>query len=182
MTLPTKARWDKYDGYVGNFRADLALDTTSDEANLVLAVGINSSGAVVIGAGQTGISGLMILPVGNDYISGLVLPGPIAGDAVDIGKHGEITNFFPTKFVSGSPGHFDVADTPAAAGTKYYAHADGTVTATRGADGVYVGHTVEASRLIVNVVDDPGVITVADIGATGTASSSTTLHGNGTWA
>lgn len=176
-TLPTKARWDKYDGYVGNFRAMLNADTTADQANIILAVGINSSGAVVIGAGQTGISGLMILPVGNDYITGAVLPGPQAGDAVDIGKHGEITNFFPTKFASSA---FAANDTPAAAGTKYYAHANGTVDAVKGADGIYVGHTVEATRLIVNVVEDFGAVTAAELGS-GTANGSTTLHGNLTW-
>lgn len=150
MTLGTKPRWDKYDGYVGNFRGMLAVDSTTDQANMVLAVGVNGSGAVVIGAGQTGIAGLMILPVGNDYITGAVLPGPIAGDAIDVGKHGEIVNFVPTKLVSGA---FAAADTPAAAGTRYYAHADGTVTPTAGTGSVYVGHTVEASRLIVNVVE-----------------------------
>jgi hypothetical protein len=149
--LSTKARWDKYDGYVGNFRAPLAVDSRADEANIVLAVGINNAGAVVVGSGQTGITGLLILPVGNDYISGAVLPGPQAGDAVDIGKHGEITNFFPTTFGGGV---FSANATPAAAGTAYYAHANGTVDATAGADGVYVGHTVEATRLIVNVVDE----------------------------
>lgn len=151
MTLGTKARWDKYNGYVGNFRAPLAVDSTADQANIVLAVGINNAGAAVVGSGQTGITGLMIMPVGNDYISGQVLPGPQAGDPQDIGKHGEITNFFPTKVTAGV---FAAADTPAAAGTAYYAHPDGTVTATAGADGVYVGHTVEATRLIVNVVDE----------------------------
>lgn len=148
MTLGTKSRWDKYDGYAGNFRGLLAADTTADQANKVLAVGINAAGAVVIGAGQTGITGLLILPVGNDYISGAVLPGPIAGDAIDVGKHGEITNFAPTTFSGGVFGQGT-----SAAGTPYYAHADGTVSATAGAGAVYVGHTVEASRLIVNVVE-----------------------------
>ena len=156
MTLGVKARWDKYNGYVGNFRGMLAEDSTADQANIVLAVGVNSSGAITIGAGQTGIIGLMILPVGNDYISGDVLPGPIAGDAVDVGKHGEITNFFPTR-LNGTSGDFEANLTPEAAGTVYYAHANGTVDAVAGTDGVYIGHTVEASRLIVNVVEQPVV-------------------------
>lgn len=178
MTLGTKARWDKYNGYVGNFRAPLYADSSADEANIVLAVGINSSGAAVIGAGTTGIVGLMILPVGNDYISGDVLPGPQAGDPQDIGKHGEITNFFPTKYTSSV---FSAADVAAVAGTNYYAHTDGTVTATRGADGVYVGHTVEASRLIVNVVENFGAVLIADIQATGTPGATTYLRGDGAW-
>ena len=149
-SFATKPRWDKYDGYIGNFRAPLAANSTDDQANLVLGVGINSSGAAVIGAGQTGIVGVVILPVGNDYISGGLLPGPEAGDVVDVGKHGEITNFVLTAKDSGK---FKASTTAPAAGTNYYAHADGTVNATQGADGVYVGHTVEKDRLIVNVVE-----------------------------
>ena len=67
MALATKPRWDKYDGYIGNFRGVLAEDIDLDtEANVVLAVGLNSDGATVIGSGQTGIKGLMIVPVGGD--------------------------------------------------------------------------------------------------------------------
>lgn len=149
-SLTTKPRWDKYDGYIGNFRAPFAADTTSDQANLVLGVGINSSGGVVPGAGQTGIVGVIIIPVGNDYITGDLLPGPQAGDIIDVGKHGEITNFVLTDIDTGK---FKVSATAPAAGTNYYAHADGTVDATQGTDGVYVGHTVEKDRLIVNVVE-----------------------------
>jgi hypothetical protein len=150
MALGTKPRWDKYDGYVGNYRATLNSDTTADQANTVLAVGHNAAGALVIGAGQTGITGLIILPVGDDYISGQVLPGPQAGDRVDVGKHGEIVNFVPTTISGGVFGHGSPA-----AGTNYYAHPDGTVSATAGTGSVYVGHTVEASRLIVNVIEKP---------------------------
>jgi len=177
MTLGTKPRWDKYNGYVGNFRAPLNFDTTADHGNKVLAAGVNSSGAMVIGAGQTGIAGLVIFPMGNDYITGAVLPELIAGDSHDFGKHGEIVNFAPTTydvddgFVQGTP----------AAGTDYYAHADGSVNATKGADGVYVGHTVEASRLIVNLVEQAGVVTIGELGATGTPDNTKFLRGDGTW-
>lgn len=178
MTLSTKARWDKYNGYVGNFRAPLGFDTTADHGNKVLACGINNSGAAVIGAGQTGIVGLVIFPMGNDYITGAILPNLITGDSHDFGKHGEITNFAPTTWNSGTS-TFDVG-TPAA-GTDYFAHADGSVNATKGTDGVYVGHTVESSRLIVNMVEHLGVVQIADLNTTGTASGSTTLHGDGSW-
>jgi hypothetical protein len=230
MTLTTKPRWDKYDPYVGNFRAPLGADIDlTTQANKVLAVGVNSSGAVVVGAGQTGIVGLMIVPVGVD-IHGNILSGGIncySGDVQDVGRHGEITNFAPTDsantytvavtavtgtillkvdgvatgtiaynaadtavkaaLVAVDDGH-DAADwtvtgtapnfviTPPAgvvvtsddtkstvvavsgtgvpvAGTKYYAHADGSVNSTS-ASGIYVGHTVEATRLIVDV-DSP---------------------------
>lgn len=227
MALATKARWDKYDGYMGNFRGVLAEDIDLDtEANVVLGVGVNSDGAVVVGSGQTGIKGLMIIPVGAD-IHGNLLDGGInnqAGDPCDVGKHGEITNFKANPAdgtyavvvtvgsgnftltvngkvsgniafnavntavetaivavddnmvdadvtVTGTAPNFSVAmpfgktlaagtgatvtagATVATAGTNYYAHADGSVTATKGADGIYVGHTAEADRLIVNVLD-----------------------------
>lgn len=144
----TKARWDKYDGYVGNFRAPLAADVTlATQANRVLPVGLNSSGAVVLGgAGQTGIVGVVIIPVGTNMM-GTLLEGGIntqAGDICDVGKHGEITNFAPVAAngTIGSP----------AAGTNYYAHSDGAINATA-TGGVYIGHTVEADRLIVNMVE-----------------------------
>ena len=234
MGLTTKPRWDKYDGYIGNYRGVLAEDIDLDtEANTVLAVGHNSSGAIVIGSGQTGIKGLMIVAVGAD-IHGNLLDGGInnmAGDPQDVGKHGEITNFRPTSLtnsfavtvvagsgdftvklknlhtgnstaiagvafngaasalkaaivavddgllasdvtVTGTAPNFSVvvppgyaidandatatvavATTAPAAGTNYYAHADGSVNATKGGDGIYVGHTAEADRLIVNVLD-----------------------------
>lgn len=147
MTLVAKARWDKYDGYVGNFRAPLAADVVlASEANRVVPVGINSSGAAVLGgAGQTGIVGLVIIPVGVD-MNGNLLTGGIniyAGDICDVGKHGEITNF---QYVDAA----GALSTPAA-GVSIYAHPDGAVNATKSTDGVYVGHTVEADRLIVNV-------------------------------
>lgn len=226
MALTTKPRWDKYDGYVGNFRGVLGEDISDNESNVVLGVGTNSDGGIVVGSGQTGIKGLMIVAVGAD-IHGNLLDGGInnsAGDPQDVGKHGEITNFRPTVFgnlfgltapgsgnykvkvngvdtadiafgatasqveaaivavddglvdaeitVSGTAPNFSILVTDddvtlasgtnstvaktepnAQAGTNYYAHADGTVNATKGGDGVYVGHTQEATRLIVNVSD-----------------------------
>jgi hypothetical protein len=236
MALTTKPRWDKYDGYVGNYRGVLGVDIDLEtESNKVLAVGHNSDGAIVVGSGQTGIKGVMIVAVGAD-IHGNYLDGGInnmTGDVQDVGKHGEITNFVPSDLtndftltvvvgsgsftakvknavtgvsqaiagvafnaansavktaivavddsllaasvtVTGTAPNFVVtlpddyvleandasatvttapATLAAAAGTNYYGHADGSVTATKGSDGVYVGHTVEASRLIVNVLD-----------------------------
>lgn len=146
MALATKPRWDKYDGYVGNFRGPLAADVTlATQANRVLAVGINSSGAVTVGAGQTGISGVVIIPVGVDMYGNL-LDGGVntqSGDLTDVGKHGEITNFKPT-LLGG-------AAQTAAAGTNYYGHPDGSVLASTTPGAVYVGHTVEADRLVVDV-------------------------------
>lgn len=136
-----KPRWDKYNGYVGNFRAPLAADVDLDtEANVVLPAGIDSNGAVVFGAGQSGIVGVVIIPVGTN-MQGTLLDGGVntgAGDICDVGKHGEIVNF------ADSAGNN-------AAGTNYFANADGTVTPDTG--DVYIGHTVEADRLIVDVTD-----------------------------
>lgn len=240
--LGTVPRWDKYDGYGGNFRGILAEDIDLDnEANVVLATGLNSDGAVVIGSGVTGIKGLVIVPVGVD-INGRLLEGGVntqAGDVCDVGKYGEIVNFVPSTLdnstsikitgtsggkwkvgfngrmaevnwnvsladlkaaivglfagfydfqftVTGTPGSaYDVStiihdlgtievdgidltgtlpkieiETPSTlvkAGTNYYGHNNGTVNSTKGADGVYVGHTVESSRLIVCVGDDAAV-------------------------
>jgi hypothetical protein len=152
MALATKPRWDKYDGYVGNHRAHLAADIdlteVTGEANKVLATGKDANGAITVGAGQTGVVGLMIVAVGQD-IHGNLLDGGInnmAGDPQDVGCHGEITNFQP--YDASDPGN-----PPApAAGTKYYGHPDGSVLADGAVVGsVYVGHTAEKDRLIVDV-------------------------------
>lgn len=146
MALATKPRWDKYDGYVGNYRGALAADVVlATQANKVLAVGVNSSGAVTVGSGQTGINGVIIIPVGVDMYGNL-LDGGVntqAGDLTDVGKHGEITNFAPYAASGTAPA--------AAAGTNYYGHADGSVLPSTAAGALYVGHTVEADRLIVDV-------------------------------
>lgn len=146
MALTTKPRWDKYDGYIGNYRGPLAADIVlSTQANKVLATGVNSSGAVTIGAGQTGVHGVVIIPVGVDMYGNL-LDGGVntqAGDLADVGKHGEITNFKPSQPSGTAP--------DAAAGTNYYGHPDGAVLPSTGPGAVYVGHTVEADRLIVDI-------------------------------
>ena|SRR6185295_585213 len=227
--LLTKPRIDKRDPYVGNFRAPLAADVVlATQANRVIACGLNASGAVVFGAGQTGIIGVTIIPVGTDMAGNLLVGGinVMAGDICDVTKHGEIVNFKPnpnsnvvsvtitagsgtvtpvvtppggaarngsafafngdaaalkTAIVaaddnlvaadvttSGTTPNFSVtlpagyalsfasgatvnaATTTPAAGTKYYAHSDGSID-TVSASGVYIGHTVEADRLILNV-------------------------------
>jgi hypothetical protein len=146
MALTTKPRWDKYDAYVGNFRAQLAADVDETYFNKVLAVGLDSNGNIVVGAGQTGVVGCIVVAVGAD-IHGNLVDGGVnckAGDIQDVGVNGEITNFQP----------FDVAkinfgqDDPEA-GTKYYGQADGSVTTNN--TGVLVGYTAEKDRLIVHV-------------------------------
>lgn len=157
MALATKPRWDKYDGYVGNYRGPLAADVVlATQANKVLAVGVNSSGAVTVGAGQTGINGVIIIPVGIDMYGNLLDGGTNteAGDLCDVGKHGEITNFAPYQPSGSAP--------TAAAGTNYYGHADGAVLPSTGPGAVYVGHTVEADRLVVDVSSNGPAAVISD--------------------
>lgn len=114
-------RYDKYDPYDGGFRAPLNAAVSAANKNVLYAVSLNSAGRVVVGTtgGQTGIVGVM---VAHRELA--------VGQIVDVMTDGEIVEL-----------------TGLAAGTVYYAQADGTVTATASSDRV--GHTVEAGRLIV---------------------------------
>jgi hypothetical protein len=176
MALTTKPRWDKYDPYVANFRGPLAADVNlATQANAVLAVGVNSSGAITVGAGQTGVKGVTIIPVGVD-MHGVLLDGGVnieAGDICDVGKHGEITNFKPFQPSGTAPA--------AAAGTNYYGHADGAVLPSTGPGAVYVGHTVEADRLIVEVSDDGPASAIQDNVPVGLAAVGGTGQAVLTW-
>lgn len=114
------ARYDKYDGKVGGFRAPLAADWGAPRVGVPTGVGLDANGRIVPGAGNTGIKGV------------LVIDSPkFAGEIVDTMTDGEIVDC-----------------TGLAAGTNYNAEADGDVVSTA---GTYVGHTVEAQRLIVRV-------------------------------
>lgn len=144
-TLSTKPRVDKSDPYVGNHRATLAADVTNDQANLVVGVGLNSTGQLVVGAGASGILGVTIFAVGHDYLTGGLVQPPQAGDSTDYFHLGEIVNFIETVVTTG----VFSAGPAGTAGKKYYAHADGSVNQTA-ASGVYIGHTIEGSRLCLN--------------------------------
>jgi len=141
-------RYDKYNPIGGGFRARLNADLTVDAEGStgVKVVSLNASGRVVIGtAGQSGFVGVMVKNVPFSPSLGstagsaqIAVPiGGRAGDVVDIMKAGEIV---------------DCAGL--AAGTRYYAKSDGTLSTTA-SDGAYVGHTVEATRLIVCTVGAP---------------------------
>lgn len=141
-------RYDKYDPISGGFRAPLNADLTLDGegSSGVKVVSINSTGKAVIGtAGQSGFCGVLVknvpLTPSLGSIAGVVnaaVPiGAKAGDIVDIMTHGEI-----------------IVPTGLAAGTRYFAKSDGTLS-TLATDGPYVGHTVEATRLIVRAVGAP---------------------------
>jgi hypothetical protein len=116
------ARVDKTDSAVGVFRADLAADIVTGDLDTVIGVGLNASGQVVKGSGQTGIVGVM---VPSKYQSK-------AGQAVDVFVLADI-----------------VECEGLAAGTAYYAAADGTIGTTN--TDVAIGFTVEADRLLVRL-------------------------------
>jgi hypothetical protein len=120
------ARIDKTESAVGVVRGSLNADISSGSWNKPLAVGINSSGKVVLGAGQTGIVGVAIFDKTNYR----------AGQVCDIFKLGDI-------ILSGS----DVL----AAGTAYTANTTTGVITNAAVSGtqVAVGFTVEADRLVL---------------------------------
>lgn len=127
------ARYDKYDPISGGFRAPLAAAWGDAEGLATpVGVGLDANGRVVAGAGNTGV------------LAVLVVDAPMAaGDIADCMTDGEIV---------------DVAGL--AAGTVYFAaDADGALGAVAPAAGVNdarVGHTVEATRLVVRVAQVQG--------------------------
>lgn len=140
--------YDKYEPISGGFRAILAADLTFSGSGSFgpKVVSLNATGKVVVGtAGQSGFVGVLVKNVplypNLGSIAGGVNAGvPIggkAGQVVDVMTHGEITG------VSGL-----------AAGTRYFAKSDGTLSALS-TDGPFVGFTVEATRLVVRCVGAP---------------------------
>jgi len=122
------ARFDKYDGKTGGFRAPLAAAIAIGDIGKIQAVSIDTNGRAAIGgAAQTAISGL-ICPV-----------RPMdAGEPIDVMTRGEIEEATET------------AGTAFTLGLPVFAHADGTVDDTAGS-GVPVGITVtRATRLVVH--------------------------------
>lgn len=116
------ARYDKYEPKSGGFRARLAANLSKTEPGNPIGVGLNASGLVVAGAGQTGVVG--ILDLHSDLKAGQVVDVMTDGDVVDM--------------------------TGLVAGTVYYAAAaDGVISTTN--TGKRVGFTVEAGRLVVRL-------------------------------
>lgn len=116
------ARYDKYEPKAGGFRAQLNADTSAT-TTLPLGVGLNSSGKVVVGAGQTGVIGVVVL--NKDML---------AGDVVDVMTSGEVVD------CSGL-----------VAGTAYTANTTTGVISSAAASATQtpVGFTAEATRLVV---------------------------------
>ena len=118
------ANYDKYDPKAGGFRAALAADWSSSDLKKVIGVGLNASGQVVKGSGNSGMRGVLVL---TEALK--------AGDIVDVMTHGEIVDF------GGNPG------------TAYFASAtDGAVNASGDPGKFPVGSTVKGDRLVVRFV------------------------------
>lgn len=131
------ARYDKYNPYGGGFRAPLAADWASADLGKPYAVGLNSSGQVVKGAGQSGVVGVLVLTKAYK-----------AGTVVDVMTDGEIIEFAPTATTPGSGS--------GAAGTSYFANASTGAISTTSTTGAHkIGFTAEGSRLIVHAADAP---------------------------
>lgn len=122
------ARYDKYEPKNGGFRAELAADraanvTVVGTAGAPVGVGLDVNGRLVAGAGNSGIAGVLILTRAFK-----------ARDTVDVMTDGEIVEF------GGVPG------------TAYFiANATGVIGVAGGVGTTYIGHTVEAGRLVVRV-------------------------------
>jgi len=122
------ARYDKYEPLSGGHRAPLAADWLEADLNKVIGVGLNGSGQVVKGAGNTGVIGALVL---TKIVK--------AGKVVDVMQDGEIVEM-------------NINHAGIVAGTNYYFDAAGALTAVvpaSGVNGVRAGYTCEATRLIV---------------------------------
>jgi hypothetical protein len=136
------ARYDQSDPINSTFRVDIAANYPDANLGKLYGVGLDSSGKLIIGAGQDGICGVLVL----NQKPGRV--GPLREvPRVDVMFSGEITDFGPTAGVPGTD--FGVA------GTAYYSDAAGNITSTWAAGSWFVGRTVEPDRLIVNVSPGP---------------------------
>lgn len=133
------SRYDKYDPKSGGFRAPLnaAWNATSGPSSVtdlgrILVVTLNASGKVIKAPSAADCVGVLIV---NQAMA--------AGDIVDVMTDGEIVELAAADLQSGSP----------AAGTKYFYDATASRLATTapgaGANGFYVGRTIEAARLVV---------------------------------
>lgn len=114
------ARVDKTDSAIGVVRAVINADFAQADWDKSIPVGLNATGKIVKGAGQTGVIGILI-------------PGRT------VYKAGEIGDIFI---------HADIIENEGlVAGTKYYSDTAGVISTTN--TGTYIGFTVEADRLIV---------------------------------
>lgn len=120
-------RWDKTDP-VDTIRARLNADWLAADLGVIVGVGLNASGNVVKGAGNTGVIGVVCLTRELK-----------AGHPVDIIKRGEAVG-----------GAEVIVGTAAVAGTSYAISAAGVITATAAGVRGTLGNTVEIDRLVVD--------------------------------
>jgi hypothetical protein len=126
------ARYDKYEPFGGGFRAPLAAGIVLANTEKVLAVGLDANGKVLVGAqGQTGFRGIIVVTAVKN-----------AGDIVDVMGDGELVEV--ASLAAGTNYFVDGTSGLVVAGTG-----GNTSTAPVAAGSKYVGHTVEATRLIV---------------------------------
>lgn len=120
------ARYDKYSGVTGGFRAKMAADAPQAAWDLVRGAGLDAQGRMLLAApGVSGFVGVTIVDRTKRK----------AGDVQDVMTAGEIVDL-----------------TGLVAGTTYYLDANGLLTTTApaaGVNGYRVGHTVESWRLVV---------------------------------
>jgi hypothetical protein len=126
------SRFDKYEGMGGGFRAPLNAAVPSTDVGKIIGVSLNGSGKVVYG-GATAAA-----------VKGVICPvrAMNAGDPIDVMTDGEIVDCT-----------LNDGTTALTAGTDYFATATagtGGITATA-TSNQYIGHTVEATRLVVRV-------------------------------
>jgi hypothetical protein len=120
------ARFDKYDPVSGGTRARLAADWLDADVGVVRGVALDANGRAI--KNTTVTNGKGVIALGKKRL---------AGEPIDIMTYGEIVDV-----------------TGLVAGTDYYLAANGTITTVgpaAGVNGIYVGFTVEADRLVVRV-------------------------------
>lgn len=128
------ARIDKYEPHIGGTRARLAAAWLLANVGKIVAVGLDANGRAVVGAGASGIIGVCVLQATHP-----------AGHQIDILQRADIVEV-ATSDITG-----------VVAGKKVYMNAAGVMAVTAittaigvaGTNGYYVGHTVEADRLVL---------------------------------
>jgi hypothetical protein len=123
-------RYDKYDPISGGFRAPLAADLSKTSTGNGIGVGLNSSGQVVPGAGNTGVIG--VLCTTRDMKAGDIVDVMTAGECVECGS-------------------------PITAGTVITANTTTGALGVGAASGTLtpIGFTSEATRLMVRRTTQP---------------------------
>lgn len=143
------ARVDKTDSAVGVVRAVLNADIVLDDfEDGLLAVGLNSTGKVVPGAGQTGIIGVLN-PSRFFSKAGTPVDIFVLADIEDIGEGAN--------------------DPTLDAGKPVYADNTTGVLSHTSAGGTYIGFTVEADRLILAIGGGSGLASAGIAAVTLTA-------------